>query len=52
MSTFVAAGRKPKRVSDVNAMGYSQGLYQPQSPFVNGSEAPAAATPYTGGMSS
>lgn len=49
MSTFIAASRKPKRVSDVNAMGYPQGAYQPQSSYVNGSEIPAAASPYGGG---
>lgn len=52
---LVAVGRKPKRVSDVNAMGYTQGGFGVQSPYANGAEVPvvpaaaAAAAPYGGG---
>lgn len=52
-SYLVAVGRKPKRVSDVNAMGYTQGGFGVQSPYANGAEVPAApaagAAAYGGG---
>lgn len=48
--TIVPASRKPKRVSDVNAMGYPQAAYPPSQYGSEPTVPVAPSTPYNGGM--